>query len=409
MKKIFAAALAACLFAASVPVFAATENYITEVETVMEEASFTMENAPQLVFRPSEDHPDEFSFLLILSGAEWNYGDAGNIAAGIDYEKATDTMLKINVSAAADAKNNRLRIPLFASMTGQTAIVTIDPMDSYVSGGTHVFAQVVGEEELTFGVTAPVTMGSTGKIPSIVIKDDGTRVYTNGEVIRLRLTNDFSFKGVDNLTVTGKFLGAVSVNLSDTVPAELEIKIESTTPAAPGRIGLYGLEIAAGEDSVYGPVDVRLEMNNGEGRTSVTRYEKPALPQKTKVSFTMGKKTYWVGETEVAMDAMPFIDINGRSLLPLRALANAVDVADEDILWNASSRTVTLRKDGKTVSVAIGSNLITVDGLAKTMDTAAVIVEGRTYLPLRAVLNALGFADADIAWDDWTKTVTVMK
>ena len=42
-------------------------------------------------------------------------------------------------------------------------------------------------------------------------------------------------------------------------------------------------------------------------------------------------------------------------------------------------------------------------------DAAPQIVDGRTYIPLRATFTALGFADEDITWDGETRTATAVK
>ena len=42
-------------------------------------------------------------------------------------------------------------------------------------------------------------------------------------------------------------------------------------------------------------------------------------------------------------------------------------------------------------------------------DAAPQIVDGRTFIPLRAVFNVLGFADDNITWDGETRTATAVK
>ena len=42
-------------------------------------------------------------------------------------------------------------------------------------------------------------------------------------------------------------------------------------------------------------------------------------------------------------------------------------------------------------------------------DAVPQIVDGRTYIPLRATFNALGFADEDITWDAEKRTATAVK
>ena len=43
------------------------------------------------------------------------------------------------------------------------------------------------------------------------------------------------------------------------------------------------------------------------------------------------------------------------------------------------------------------------------MDTSAVIIEDRIYLPLRAIANALGVSDENISWNSATKTASITR
>lgn len=123
-----------------------------------------------------------------------------------------------------------------------------------------------------------------------------------------------------------------------------------------------------------------------------------------KVVFTIGSADYMVGAVKMTSDAAPYINEQGRTMLPLRALANALGVADSNIMWNEVERSVTIFKGDATIKVVIGQMSFVKNGVAVPMDTMAVINNGRTMLPLRAIGQALG---AEILWDEATRTVTV--
>ncbi|MBC7093650.1 copper amine oxidase N-terminal domain-containing protein, partial [Candidatus Bipolaricaulota bacterium] len=57
----------------------------------------------------------------------------------------------------------------------------------------------------------------------------------------------------------------------------------------------------------------------------------------------------------------------------------------------------------------IGETKYTVNGEEKTMDVAAYTKDGRTFLPVRFVANAVGVSDANILWDGATQKVTIFK
>lgn len=72
--------------------------------------------------------------------------------------------------------------------------------------------------------------------------------------------------------------------------------------------------------------------------------------------------------------------------------------------WDAQTRTVTIEADGKRLSIPVDSNTATLDGKEVPMDASAQIVDGRTVLPLRFVSESLGLK---VEWDAKTQTITI--
>lgn len=96
-----------------------------------------------------------------------------------------------------------------------------------------------------------------------------------------------------------------------------------------------------------------------------------------------------------------FIDSQNRTQVPLRATMEAYGC---DVQWDASTRTGIVSKGGKTVTVPIGQKYITLNGNRIENDTAAVIQNNRTYLPIRAVVEAFG---GYVDYDSATRTVEI--
>lgn len=97
----------------------------------------------------------------------------------------------------------------------------------------------------------------------------------------------------------------------------------------------------------------------------------------------------------------PFVDTNNRTLVPFRAVLEKFGASVE---WNEEIRSAVAVKDGITVTVPVDQLYITKNGEQIATDTAAKIVNGRTYLPIRAVLEAFG---SDVQWDQGLKTVVI--
>ncbi len=89
----------------------------------------------------------------------------------------------------------------------------------------------------------------------------------------------------------------------------------------------------------------------------------------------------------------PFISAEGRTMVPLRATMEAYGAT---VRWDAEQSTAIVTKGVTTVTCKIGEAAIYRNGTKIANDAAATVVNGRTYLPIRAVLEAL---DAKVSWD----------
>ena len=140
-------------------------------------------------------------------------------------------------------------------------------------------------------------------------------------------------------------------------------------------------------------------------------------------------------------DATPFIDGNGRTLVPMRAIAEALDL---QVQWDGSKQSITVsmeRTDAdfqKKLAFSYGqlqygmphfsnsadgirtvkqifyvnsnkmdfsySDEQVTDTLNGEIDTKPVIKDGRTYLPARYIAEAFGYS---VGWNSATQTVTI--
>ena len=77
-----------------------------------------------------------------------------------------------------------------------------------------------------------------------------------------------------------------------------------------------------------------------------------------------------------------------------------------EVEWNEASRTVTIKKDDVSIVLTVDSAIAYVNGEKVQMDASAFIADGRIFTPARFVAENLG---ADVQWDDITKTVVIVK
>lgn len=108
-----------------------------------------------------------------------------------------------------------------------------------------------------------------------------------------------------------------------------------------------------------------------------------------------------VDDVPIFFDSEPYIDQANRAMVPVRAIAEALGAKVD---WDEPARQVTITEGKNKVRLTIDSSSAQVNGVRKTMDTAPVIRQDRTMVPLRYVGEYLG---ASVDWDDATRTVIV--
>ena len=87
-------------------------------------------------------------------------------------------------------------------------------------------------------------------------------------------------------------------------------------------------------------------------------------------------------------DAQPYIDDSGRTQIPVRVVAELLSCG---VVWNDETKTAVItNKNGDIVKITINSNVLTKNSEKIEMDTAAIIKDERTYIPVRFVAEAMG-------------------
>ncbi|KXL54533.1 N-acetylmuramoyl-L-alanine amidase LytC precursor [Anaerotignum neopropionicum] len=104
---------------------------------------------------------------------------------------------------------------------------------------------------------------------------------------------------------------------------------------------------------------------------------------------------------ELVPEDMPPVIIDGRTVLPMRLIAQALGC---EVLWNEDTKQAFVMNDDYTVAFTLGSKKGIKNGTEFTMDVPAMIINDRTMLPVRALANAL---DINITWDDPNRTVNI--
>ena len=122
--------------------------------------------------------------------------------------------------------------------------------------------------------------------------------------------------------------------------------------------------------------------------------------------------------TQAAPPGAPMIRIDGEPLRiapgeqgpaivagrTLVPLRAVMEALGFEVGWDSRTRTAALRKQGYEVSVAIGSGSMSVNGAEVPIDAPARIMANRTMVPLRAISEAAGM---DVGWDGQNRVVDI--
>ena len=125
----------------------------------------------------------------------------------------------------------------------------------------------------------------------------------------------------------------------------------------------------------------------------------------TKVVVPVGESYLISGENKVEIPVPAYINAAGYTMLPLRAVAVALGINENNVLWDQSSRTATVMYGSKIINMTLGQKVVYVNGAMIPATAAVEITNDRMFLGLRDLGTALGVTD--ITWDGATKTATL--
>lgn len=92
-------------------------------------------------------------------------------------------------------------------------------------------------------------------------------------------------------------------------------------------------------------------------------------------------------------------NVNGSVMIPIRVV---VENLGFEVLWEQTTRKVTVQQDGKTVQLAVGSKTAEADGVSLLLNAAPKQNGGTVLVPIRFVSEQFGLS---VGWDNTDKTV----
>ena len=122
----------------------------------------------------------------------------------------------------------------------------------------------------------------------------------------------------------------------------------------------------------------------------------------TIAAFAEDSVTVYVDNEKVDFDVNPFIE-GGRTLVPLRGVFEKLGARVD---WNKQIQEVVIKDDNNEIQMLLNKNKVMVNGEIKTIDVSTMMINSRTFAPLRFISENLGH---DVRWDGSTNSVYITK
>ena len=168
--------------------------------------------------------------------------------------------------------------------------------------------------------------------------------------------------------------------------------------------GLFSLGVVWGHYNGFGDERVYFVVTDAETPLPTPTPAPTPTPQPTPQPTpapTTNDVTVTIDGAVQSFEVAPRL-VSGRTMLPLRAIAEALGM---EVEHERATNTAILTIDDIIVTHVIGTNEITVNGETTTFDVASMVVESRTLVPVRMLAEAIG---ADVEWEPSTRTAIII-
>lgn len=388
--------------------------------------------------------------LQLVGGAKWNISSTdGTLNGGptIDASNSKNSHINTNWSFVG-SNNDTIRLTTPANYSTSAAKIVLQKGEIAVApdatgdikikvGGTAgaagevVVAKVIKPVDVAIdGEVAQVAIGVQSKeiAPIVITETKKERIQTGTlrlvfphgvmppttatvEVIEGDLVISQSSIGRGSLS-DGRWTMDMTVTSTSSKPSKVKISglkltVDRTVPEGSIIVAVSGSALVRttyADATATSPKYAIFPTKTHVAGVVVANTATPApVDSKQTAAFVIGSTTYTVNGVEQTMDVAPYVK-DGRTYLPVRYVANALGVDNNNIMWDSTTGTATLLKGDKVVQVKVGSKSMIINGAAIAMDAAPEIKDGRTMLPFRWIAWAFG---ANVEWDAATQTVTI--
>lgn len=278
------------------------------------------------------------------------------------------------------------------------------PADSSTATGSVAGAAVSPSGTSTASSSAPQTTTGTGNLG-----DSGARVVSDAQAaVADHLKSMLNAGFISNQTA--------AANVAEVI-AKLTDNLRSSGKAASEGEALAEVEAALAaksEAKTAAELDVLAEVQERQGKrveAMETLKQRLEANPTTKVAYEKFIQMDTEAGTKRDLDTY----VAGRKVSfdvrpqvkegrTLMPIRALVEALGATVSWDPATRTVTIVRGAKEVKISIGSRVATVGGAEVSMDVAAEIQDGRTLIPVRFVSEGLGL---NVTWLADSRSIVV--
>jgi len=123
---------------------------------------------------------------------------------------------------------------------------------------------------------------------------------------------------------------------------------------------------------------------------------------RTTIELQIDNDIAYVDGNPKKIDSKPYIS-NGRTFVPLRIIAEGFGA---EVIWVPETKGINITLGERVISMQIGSTKAIINNKVVNLDAPPEIKDGRTFVPIRFVSEALG---ASVDWNEKTRTVMITR
>lgn len=272
------------------------------------------------------------------------------------------------------------------------------------------------------------------EIADIILKEGTAGAFKKNKTLYLRVEN----LNLEDTITCEVIVGNLKVKKAEVEDGILKITIDKES-TKPSQIKISGLALYLDDRTPEGSYALELvteesaEFKNnafggnysedGKGNTFDVKYltlkedfiyavlpknnpykDEDDLGFATKIVLHVQEGVMLVNDKPANLEVPPYIS-EGRVMMPVRDISEALS-GSATVTWDEKTQTVNILFGKNVVNMTVGSKTMVINATEAPMSGEVQIREGRAFIPMRDLGMALGIPDAEINWDEETKTAT---